>query len=183
MVGTMADLEPKLRSEIASLMRYIQRLRLELAAVSRRENEMNEFETMSDQLDAIVEATESATETILQAVETISALAGDLRGEEDASAREELCDRIQSEATRAMEACSFQDITGQRVTKIVRSVKFVESRVNSMAELCGRETIESLAAEVADESAPAPDDESALLQGPQRADQAISQEEIDKLFE
>ena len=50
-----------------------------------------------------------------------------------------------------MENCTFQDITGQRVTKVVRSMKFVEERVNSMVELLGRETIEKLSLDLSQE--------------------------------
>jgi chemotaxis protein CheZ len=36
------------------------------------------------------------------------------------------------------EACSFQDITGQRITKVVRSLTYVETRVNKLIEAWGR---------------------------------------------
>ena len=50
-----------------------------------------------------------------------------------------------------MENCTFQDITRRRVTKVVRSMKFVEERVNSMVELLGRETIEKLSLDLSQE--------------------------------
>ena len=40
----------------------------------------------------------------------------------------------------------FRDINVQRVTKVVRCIKFVEERVNLMIELLRRETIENLSA-------------------------------------
>ena len=50
-----------------------------------------------------------------------------------------------------MENCTFQDITRRRVTKVVRSMKFVEERVNSMVDLLGRETIEKLSLDLSQE--------------------------------
>ena len=78
-----------------------------------------------------------------------------------------------------MEACSFQDLTGKRITKVVGTMKFVEERVNAMAELCGRDEVEALAddwdlSERRDDGMP--------LEGPQRAGEGISQDDIDKLF-
>jgi chemotaxis protein CheZ len=76
--------------------------------------------------------------------------------------------------------CTFQDITGQRVTKVVRSMKFVEERVNSMVELLGRETIEKLSTDMPAEEKT---EEEKLLEGPQMAGAAISQDNIDALFD
>ncbi len=78
-----------------------------------------------------------------------------------------------------MEACSFQDLTGQRITKVVGSMKFVEERVNAMAELCGRNEVQALTDQW---ELPQQIDDGAALEGPQRAGQGISQDEIDQLF-
>ncbi len=172
--------DSKLRLEILNLLQYVQRLRQEIATVSKREDDQTAFESMSDQLDAIIAATEQATNTILEAMETIGDKVEALRGADDASARGPLCDQISDATMQVMEACAFQDITGQRVTKIVSSVKFVEERVNAMAELWGREEIEELMGTLPDDK---PTGDEALMHGPQLPDDAISQEEIDKLFD
>ena len=176
----MSDIvDTKLRSEILNLFQYVQRLRQEIAKISRRDEDQTAFESMSDQLDAIVGATEAATNTILHAIENIGNSVEELRGASDEAARNKLCDQIAGETIQVMEACTFQDITGQRVTKIVSSVKFVEERVNAMAEIWGRDEIETL---VQDLPTDKPEGDAALLHGPQMADEAISQDEIDKLF-
>jgi len=82
-----------------------------------------------------------------------------------------------------MEACSFQDITGQRITKIVRSVKFVEERVDKMVELWGRDEIEAVSASLDLTTEEEERDKRLHLAGPQMADEAISQDEIDSLFD
>lgn len=177
----MSDsVDTKLRLEILNLLQYVQRLRQEIATVSKREEDQTAFESMSDQLDAIVAATEKATDTILEAMENIGDKVDALRGENAAAARDTLCNQIANETMQVMEACAFQDITGQRVTKIVSSVKFVEERVNAMAELWGREEIEAMMGALPDDK---PTGDEALMHGPQLPDDAISQDEIDKLFD
>jgi chemotaxis protein CheZ len=79
-----------------------------------------------------------------------------------------------------MAACGFQDITGQRISKIVHSLRFIEERVDAMMEIFGRETIEALVGELRS-------DEEGLrggiaLHGPQLPGEAVSQDEIDKRF-
>ncbi len=99
---------------------------------------------MADRLDAIVESTAQATDRILAAMEEIDGFVAQLRAHLEPSGIDSLCDGIVAKAMEAVEACSFQDLTGQRITKVVGSMKFVEKRVNAMAELCGRQEIQAL---------------------------------------
>jgi chemotaxis protein CheZ len=174
--------DKKLKAEVVSLVQYVRRFREEIAQLVAADGDQTRFESMADQLDAIVGATESATNTILERMETIDTVVEDLRGAKDAKARAALCDKINGETMLAMEACTFQDITGQRVTKIVRSMKFVEARVNTMVDLWGEQEIERLATEFS--AANKPEGDEALLHGPALDMEAsISQDEIDKLFD
>jgi chemotaxis protein CheZ len=169
----------KLRSEILNLFQYIQRMRKEIAQMSVRDDDRTHFETASEHLDAIVTHTEDATNGILEQLEGIDALVEEIResvGEEHVS---ELCDRICERTMNAIEACTFQDITGQRVSRVIKSMKFVEDRVDAMIDLWGRDDIEALGIELPDDK---PTGDEALLNGPQIPGQEISQDEIDKLF-
>jgi len=178
----MADMnDTKLRQEVLNLFQYIERLRAEVATMSKTQEDATAFDDMSVQLDAIVSATEEATNSILAASESISGDAMALQDETDPEKTRELADRISQNTMTIMEACSFQDLTGQRVTKIVSSVKFVEDRVNQMIDLWGREEIEELSSQICIEEPDDPDKK--LLNGPQLAGQAISQDEIDALFD
>lgn len=162
------------------MLHYVERLREEIAGVARRRDDQTAFDSMSDQLDAIVAATGEATDTILGAVEAIGVTVDELREQPEAEKRDELCDRIAEKTIQAMEACSFQDITGQRVSKIIRSMKFIEERVDAMADLWGRKEIEELGSRLPVEEEASAD--GIVLHGPQSAGEAISQDDIDKLF-
>ena len=58
-----------LNSELVSLFSYVTRLREEIASINRGQGGTEQFKSMSDQLDAIVGATEEATNTIMESME------------------------------------------------------------------------------------------------------------------
>lgn len=168
-----------LKTELAGLFRYIQRVRTEIAAIHHPADEENNFVNMSDQLDAIVEATEQATDTIMSTVETNEALLAEVRAGIDDAGLQVKIDEISGNNMGLFEACSFQDITGQRITKVVRSLTYVETRVNKLIEAWGRSELEKIT--VALDKKMSEDEK--LLHGPQREGVAISQDDIDALFD
>ncbi|MDD9903693.1 MAG: hypothetical protein OXT06_09015 [Rhodospirillaceae bacterium] len=170
--------DEKLRSEILNLFKYIQKMREEIAQVHVRMDERTHFESASEHLDEIVAATEKATDSILENLEEIDSVADQIREGGDASA---LCDQINEKTMAAIECCTFQDITGQRVGKIVKSLQFVEERIDAMVALWGRDDIESVMEEIGMEME-MPEGDEALLNGPQLPGESISQDDIDKLF-
>ena len=82
---------------------------------------------------------------------------------------------MQDATTRIYEACSFQDITGQRITKVVNTLKTIEAKVGQIVFMFGDAGGEGAAA--AGRS-----DEAALLNGPQLPAAAMDQSDIDKLL-
>ncbi len=178
--GSKAELDRRLHSEVRSLIHYITRLREEIAGIAREQDDQTAFDGMADRLDAIVDSTADATDSILTAMEGIDEVVEKLRAHPEAAEIDALCDKISEKTMATMEACSFQDLTGQRINKIVSSLKFVEQRVNSMAEICGRDEILELGKDM--KGTPEQVDGGVVLDGPQRAEDAISQDEIDNLF-
>ncbi len=167
-----------LKRELYGLFKYIQRVREEIAAINQPAAPGLHFNSMSDQLDAIVKATEDATNTIMEAMEKNDEIVGKLR---EGIVKEEnlaLLDQISANGAEVFEACSFQDITGQRITKVVKSVTYVEDRVNALIEVWGKEEIEKIEVKGEEES-----EDEALLQGPALEGEGITQAEIDKLFD
>jgi chemotaxis protein CheZ len=174
--------EDRLKRELLGLFGHMSKMRRELATL-HGENTKN-FASMADTLDAIIESTEQASNTILESMEDIEAIAGELRTNTDAAAAPQLCDRIVDRVNQVFEACSFQDLTGQRVTRVVNALKFVEDRVNTMIRMWGKDELAEVFEELKRESElPKEDDpDKALLHGPQRANVAMPQNDIDKLF-
>ncbi len=168
-----------LKKELYGLFKYLQRVREEIAAINRPADKALHFDSMSDQLDAIVKATEEATDTIMGCMEKNDEIVGKLRDALTDEKQLALLDQISANGNDVFEACSFQDITGQRITKVVKSVTYVEDRVNALIAVWGKEEIDRI--EVKPEKEKTEDEE--LLQGPALEGEGITQAEIDKLFD
>tara|TARA_R110000796_G_scaffold143788_1_gene260463 strand:- start:291 stop:821 length:531 start_codon:yes stop_codon:yes gene_type:complete len=167
-----------LQAEILNLFNYIQRVRKEVAAITRSDEGNGRFDNMSDQLDAIVQATEDATNSIMEVVEQNTDTIDKIREKTDNAEILALLDALENNSSNIFEACTFQDITGQRVTKIARSVTYVETRVNALIQIFGKEHIESVEVETEEQS-----EDEKLLKGPQLQGEGVTQDEIDKLFD
>ena len=181
LAGDLTAADIKLYAELEALARFIQNARTEIAAVRPQDIGSTDIPLATDELDAVVGATEEATNTIMDAAEALTNLAGTLPPEAG--------DKINEAVTRIYEACNFQDVTGQRITKVVRTLKHIEERVSAMLSAFGDET---KAAPAAGEAAPAPEGAAAaapkpvsdadLLNGPQLPDDAKKQAEIDAIL-
>ncbi len=73
----------------------------------------------------------------------------------------------------------FQDITGQRVGRVAKSITFVEERVEALKYLLGEEEIAEVEVNSDGESSGGQE----LLQGPQLNGEGLSQDDIDSLFD
>ena len=90
-----------------------------------------------------------------------------------------LLDQINANGANVFEACSFQDFTGQRISKVMKSVTYMEDRVNALIEVWDKDEIDKI--EVKPDKEKTEDEK--LLHGPALEGEGISQDEIDKLFD
>ncbi|MGE5547235.1 MAG: protein phosphatase CheZ [Solirubrobacterales bacterium] len=169
MTGDIDAGDLRLYREIESLADYIHAAKAEIAALRPGEISSEFIASATDELDAIVGATEAATNSIMDAAEHLEALTPVLDSEVAA--------RLTEHTTAIFEACTFQDITGQRITKVVKMLKEIEGRVNSLVKAFGGETD---SAEPKAEKAVLTDED--LLNGPQLPQTAADQAEIDRLL-
>jgi chemotaxis protein CheZ len=168
MSGDLSAHETSLLTEVEALGRTIACAKAEIAALRVDDITDNHIPFATDELDAIVEHTATATNAILSSCETLDDVAGTLAGEPAA--------KLQDATTRIYEACSFQDITGQRINKVVATLKTIEAKVAQIVATFGsgdRAVAIEMAAEPAD---------AALLNGPQHPTVAMDQSDIDKLL-
>ena len=177
MSGDISASDLKLYKELEELARYIHHAKAEIAAIRPQDIRESHIPTATDELDAVIGATETATNTIMDACDTISGLAGNLAPEHGAV----LIDCV----TRVFEACNFQDITGQRISKVVKTLKTIEGKVDALILAFGEQAGHSEAV-AAQAEAPAAvssmDSDLALLHGPALPGTAIDQDEIDRLL-
>jgi chemotaxis protein CheZ len=124
-----------LEDNLKALFIYIQRVRKEIASLNSAGDGENKFVTMGEQLDGIVESTMDATEIIMGAVEANANTVHELRGQITDEKQRVLLDQLLENQNAVFEACAFQDLTGQRISKIIKSVTYVEERVNALREI------------------------------------------------
>lgn len=158
---------------IAELAETIDSLRKEIAQSSPHHVKDSHVPEAKDELDAVIAATADATNTIMTTCEEMQELASTM----DSEGKE----RLQALIIQIYEACTFQDVTGQRITRVVTTLRNIEEKVsNIMAAL--DEKVGPVRHDDMEEKVISVDDEKSLLNGPQMADKAITQEEIDKLL-
>lgn len=170
--------ENRLKRDLVGLFGHLNKLRRELASLHGGEE--HNFVSMSETLDDIVKNTENASNTILESMESIDEEMGTLRGSGDAAVVA-AAGRINDRVNEVFEACSFQDLTGQRISRLVKGLTFIEERVNAMIRVWGRDEISKVIDEVKQEQTEKTEDQK-LLHGPQSESKAIDQTDVDKLF-
>lgn len=172
----------KLKHELSEIYEIIDDTKKEIATLHTTGFKGEEMSRVTDELDAIVVGTEQATETILTAAEEIDQNATTLIAKIPDEADQGLVDDIQLQVVKVFEACNFQDLTGQRITKVISAFRFIEERVGNMMDIWGG--IDSFAdIELDDIDKPTGDD--ALLHGPSLEDDEdlADQGDIDALFD
>ena len=78
------------------------------------------------ELEAVVQTTEAAANRIMEAAEAISDWLQELKSEP------ELYERISEKVNTIFEACSFQDLTSQRIRRAIDHLHHVESVLNNI---------------------------------------------------
>lgn len=170
-----ADRLETLRGELQDMAGAISEARRQISALQPAETSNNRIIQAAEELDAIVSATERATGDILNNAERLLELGEPLREAGQAETAETL-DQI---AGHIFEACGFQDITGQRISKVVNALRYVEQRVNAMVAIWGVQSGAATDAESeSDDSRP----DAHLMNGPQLDGAGVNQDEIDRMF-
>jgi chemotaxis protein CheZ len=169
MQGFFTEIDRTTSNEFRYIAKYIVKARDEIAALRPKDMSENKIPSAGAELEAIVRNTEEATNTIMTAAETI--MGADTS---DAAAYQAA---VNDEVMKIFEACSFQDLTGQRVSKVVTTLKHIEERITAIAA-----AIEIEDADVIE----APEEKRArelLLNGPALNGPEVAQGDIDAMFD
>ncbi len=126
----------RLRYDLIEMAKAISRTKSEIAAIHTPDQDHSQLGAASEALDGIVRTTERATSDILQAAEEVQEVAWTLR---ETGADSRVCDRLDQNATQIYTACSFQDLTAQRTSRIVNTLRYLEQRLTAMIEIWASE--------------------------------------------
>jgi chemotaxis protein CheZ len=168
----------QLKDETDSIQRAIARTKQEIATLHFGAFNTHGQARATQELDAVVDGTERATQQILEAAETIeeaaNSLSASVKGEQDRALAQDIRDCV----IRVFEACNFQDISGQRIAKVLATLKFIEDRIAHMLEIWGGSEV------LRDYSPTQGQAEKKFLHGPKLdGDQDhASQEDVDAMF-
>jgi chemotaxis protein CheZ len=171
----------RVRQEVQSIAERINSTKKEIASLRHPLTTANDdkFAVASTELGAVVKVTEEATNNIMRNAEKVDEIVQEVRTHlKDSYAASQL-QEVSDLIVNIFESCTFQDLTGQRITKVVKTLEYIEKRVDTMMEIWGKKEFEAQ---------PLPPDITKVdgdlkLHGPQEKAEAISQSDIDKLFD
>jgi len=168
-------------AELERLAAYIDAAKREIAEIRPDDVKEEYLPDATDELDAVVDATADATNAIMDSCELVEGVMGAVDADVSAT--------LMDATTRIYEACGFQDITGQRISKVVTALKNIEERIDALMYTLGDEAIKAKtkstktnAKRKAQKQNKKDITDADLLEGPQLGDKAKSQAEIDDLL-
>ena len=171
----------KLKVELDLIHDAISRTKREIAVLHGKSFNGEEMAKVNGELGAVVGGTEQATQQILEAVEAIDQAATALSKNVTPDQQKLLSEDIQERVVSIFEACNFQDLTGQRINKVMQTMKFIEQHINEMMNIWGGvDAIKTHTPPIVDTR----EGDARLLNGPKLDGDAghASQDDIDAMF-
>ncbi|WP_316861505.1 protein phosphatase CheZ [uncultured Cohaesibacter sp.] len=164
-------MDQSLYQEFTAIANEISSMKTEIAALRPAEMRHAAIPDAGRELDAVVEATESATNVIMSSAEEI--MGADTS---DSDAYQAL---VNDKIIEIFEACSFQDITGQRISKVVNALNAIDKRVSTFIERMKMQDVADAAIEETEEDRRKRE---LILHGPQHAGEGVDQNEVDAML-
>jgi chemotaxis protein CheZ len=169
----LGTIDAAIYRELKSIADYISFLRSEISALQPNDMRAKRIPAAGEELSAVVSATEAAGNAIMTRAEAVmSAEPADLV---DFKAF------VDEQMLGIFEACSFQDLTGQRITKVVQTLEQIETRVARFAVATNANDSNGYADD--NEATDAERRERLLIHGPSLAGDGMQQNEVDQIID
>ncbi len=124
----------KLQNQILEMARALAQAERDIRAIQPDNPAGSRYGSASTELSAVVDTTEQATQAILSAAERVQEYAWTMR---ERSGNEDECDLLDRCATEIYTACGFQDLTAQRIRKVVEAMTFIDLQIKGILEATG----------------------------------------------
>lgn len=173
--GTAPDNEvDKIASELRDLLDFISAAKAELVGMQPKSLSHRDIPDAGEQLDAIVAATEDAASTIMDAADSMMEIAAEVEAPQ--------AEKLEAVSTELFQASSFQDLTGQRITKVTKTLGHLEERLSALADAIGDDFVAPANDEIETDEEGVAVNDTDLLHGPQLEGEGNSQDEIDAIL-
>jgi chemotaxis protein CheZ len=172
MQGFFKAMDSKVYRELREIAGYIESMRTEIGALQVNDLKESRIPSAGQELGAIVAATEAATDTIMTCAEAVMGA--------DANDQAGYKALVDEKMMVIFEACSFQDITGQRIAKVVETLQQIEQRVSRFVEAMRAKDLAGVLDE--HERNRAERKSKFMLNGPAREGEGIGQAQVDQIF-
>ncbi len=163
-----SSIDRTLFDEMRYISSYIQRTRLEISNLRPNDLSEDRIPGAGAELHAVVQHTAEATNLIMAVAEDLMAA--------DTSDPAAYQSFVSDKMMEIFEACTFQDITGQRIRKVVDTLTHIEQRLERFASVMGVEDAEL------EETLEDKRKRENLLNGPALNGPEVAQDDIDALF-
>lgn len=173
MQGDIDAAQLTLGPEIREMLDFIAAARSELTAMRPNSLTTRDIPAARDELDAVIAHTEHSAGRIMDVADRMADLAGSMENEAAAE--------VVALSTEIYEASSFQDIIGQRVSKVVTVLKTLEERLSNLATAVGDTDADDEKTQIFDGMGEVVNAD-ALKHGPQLEGRGNSQDDIDALL-
>jgi len=167
-----ADMDSAIYRELRQIAGYIESLKREIGVLKANDIKTSRIPAAGQELSEVCKATEIATNTIMECAEAVMAADG-----RDPAAYKAL---VEEKMMMIFEACAFQDITGQRISKVVATLQLIDERVSRFAKAIAAKDSGEPGSEA--ERAREERRQRLLLNGPQLGGPETSQSEVDAMF-
>ena len=168
-----------LRREIHSMSETIEKTKAEIKAIYSSSADQKRMDVMRDELGSVVKDTEIATGSILESMEAVDDLAQFIKSAAKNPEIVQASDGVLDQVVRVFETCNFQDLTGQRINKVVNTMKHIEERIRVIVAIWGEDSLQHHGSiEVKGQ-----DDLDKTLATTYQEAEKVTQADIDKLFE
>jgi len=171
MRGFFGQLDASIYKELTDVSSFINNARSEIGRLQPGNLKEKHFPEAGKELEAITQSTEAATNTIMEQAELIMSA--------DPEDMEAYHATVQGAVMEIFEACSFQDITGQRISKVVSTLVHIEDKIGSLADALGSAIEEGPVEEETDEDRRKRE---LILNGPALDGEGVSQSDVDELM-
>ena len=140
---TVTETEDKTESaqiiaELHTMNEQIFQTKQEISGLKPSEGDNSSLSVATMDLSEVVKATEDAANSIMENAENIDEIVAKIKSklpEGDPDSIEADVEKLEFVSMELITACSFQDLTGQRINKVVNTLSYVEERLQKLIDI------------------------------------------------